>query len=82
MHQREQLDISTGALSYGPQRGTACLHLIALTVSLQPKLQRVILVTGANYYGSHLGPFRTPCEESDARHAGDNYYFHQVRVFQ
>jgi hypothetical protein len=80
LHQFEQLDLPTSAFSYGPERGTAAaLRLLILTsVAWQPKLERVVLVTGANYYGSHLGPYRTPCEESDPRHAGDNYYFHQV----
>jgi len=42
------------------------------------KLQRVVLVTGTKYYGSHLGPFRTPARESDPRHLGPNYYFDQI----
>jgi len=43
-----------------------------------PGLERVVLVTGTKYYGTHLGPFRTPARESDPRHAGRNYYFDQV----
>jgi nucleoside-diphosphate-sugar epimerase len=42
------------------------------------KLERVVLVTGTKYYGSHLGPFRTPAREDDPRHAGANYYFDQI----
>ena len=42
------------------------------------KLERVVLVTGTKYYGSHLGPFKTPAREDDPRHAGDNYYFDQI----
>ena len=41
-------------------------------------LRRVVLVTGAKYYGSHLGPFKTPARESDPRHMGPNYYFEQI----
>jgi nucleoside-diphosphate-sugar epimerase len=41
-------------------------------------LQRVVLVTGTKYYGSHLGPFRTPAKEGDPRHDGPNYYFDQI----
>ena len=41
-------------------------------------LQRVVLVTGTKYYGSHLGPFRTPAKEDDPRHLGPNYYFDQI----
>jgi nucleoside-diphosphate-sugar epimerase len=41
-------------------------------------LQRVVLVTGTKYYGSHLGPFKTPARESDPRHLPPNYYFDQI----
>lgn len=43
-----------------------------------PALERVVLVTGTKYYGSHLDPFRTPARETDPRHAGANYYFDQI----
>jgi len=43
-----------------------------------PALERVVLVTGTKYYGSHLGPFRTPARESDPRHEGPDYYFDQI----
>ncbi len=42
-----------------------------------PNLQRVLLMQGQKYYGSHLGPYRTPSRESDARHQGENFYFDQ-----
>lgn len=42
------------------------------------KLERVVLVTGTKYYGSHLGAFKTPAKEDDPRHAGANYYFDQI----
>ena len=41
-------------------------------------LERVVLVTGTKYYGSHLGPYKTPAREDDPRHAGANYYFDQI----
>jgi nucleoside-diphosphate-sugar epimerase len=43
-----------------------------------PALRRVVLVTGTKYYGSHLGPFKTPARESDPRHIPPNYYFDQI----
>lgn len=43
-----------------------------------PALERVVLITGTKYYGSHLGPFKTPARETDPRHAGANYYFDQI----
>lgn len=41
-------------------------------------LQRVVLVTGTKYYGTHLGPFKTPARETDPRHLPPNYYFDQI----
>ncbi len=41
-------------------------------------LRRGVLVTGTKYYGSHLGPFKTPARESDPRHVPPNYYFDQI----
>jgi nucleoside-diphosphate-sugar epimerase len=37
-----------------------------------------VLVTGTKYYGTHLGPFRTPAKEDDPRHMPPNYYFDQI----
>lgn len=45
---------------------------------VSPKLERVVLITGTKYYGTHLGPYKTPARESDPRHAGANYYFDQI----
>ena len=42
------------------------------------RLERVVLVTGTKYYGSHLGPFRTPAKEDDPRHMPPDYYFDQI----
>ena len=42
------------------------------------RCSRVVLVTGTKYYGSHLGPFKTPARESDPRHMPPNYYFDQI----
>lgn len=40
-------------------------------------LRHVCLVQGTKWYGSHLGPYRTPAKEDDPRHAGPNFYFAQ-----
>ncbi len=45
---------------------------------VSPELERVVLITGTKYYGTHLGPYKTPARESDSRHAGANYYFDQI----
>ncbi len=42
-----------------------------------PNLERFVLMEGTKYYGSHLGPYRTPAKESDPRHMPPNFYFDQ-----
>ncbi len=41
-------------------------------------LKRVVLVTGTKYYGSHLGPLKTPMRETDPRHMPPDFYFDQI----
>ncbi len=40
-----------------------------------PGLQHVHLVQGSKYYGSELGPYKTPAKESDPRLAVGNWYY-------
>lgn len=40
-------------------------------------LQHVNLMEGTKWYGSHLGPFRTPAREDDPRHLPPNFYYDQ-----
>src|SRR5690606_37252921 len=40
-----------------------------------PRLAHVLFMQGTKYYGSHLGPFRTPARESDPRHVPPNFYY-------
>jgi nucleoside-diphosphate-sugar epimerase len=40
-------------------------------------LRHVCLVQGTKWYGSHLGPYRTPARENDLRHEGVNFYYDQ-----
>jgi len=73
---------STGAASgyaanIAPNRDMLVNAVSALD-AVAPGLQRVVLVTGTKYYGTHLGPYPTPAKETDARHAGPNFYFDQV----
>lgn len=39
-----------------------------------PGLRHVHLMEGTKYYGSHLGPYRTPSRESDPPHMPPNFY--------
>src|SRR5262245_31808889 len=50
------------------------LNAVTAIDAASSALRRVVLVTGTKYYGSHLGPFKTPARESDRRHTGANYY--------
>jgi nucleoside-diphosphate-sugar epimerase len=54
------------------------VNSVATIDKASSRLERVVLVTGTKYYGSHLGPFRTPAREDDPRHLGPNYYFDQI----
>lgn len=45
-------------------------------------LEHVVLLQGMKYYGSHLGAFKTPAREDDARHDGPNYYYAQQDLLQ
>ena len=40
-------------------------------------LRKVVLVTGAKFYGIQWGASRTPCRESDPRQLGPNFYYDQ-----
>jgi nucleoside-diphosphate-sugar epimerase len=42
-----------------------------------PRLHHVHLVEGTKWYGSHLGPFRTPAREDDPPHMLPNFYVDQ-----
>jgi nucleoside-diphosphate-sugar epimerase len=41
------------------------------------RLEHVCLLQGSKYYGRHLGPFKTPAKEIDARHFPPNFYYTQ-----
>jgi nucleoside-diphosphate-sugar epimerase len=47
-------------------------------------LRRVVLTTGAKFYGVHLGPVKNPLEEDDGRVEGEgrppNFYYHQEDI--
>jgi nucleoside-diphosphate-sugar epimerase len=65
------------AANIAPNRGML-VNAVTAIAGASPALRRVVLVTGTKYYGSHLGPFRTPARESDPRHLPPDYYFDQI----
>ncbi len=54
------------------------VHSVSAIDRASAKLERVVLVTGTKYYGSHLGPFKTPAREDDPRHMPPDFYFDQI----
>ncbi|WP_137389906.1 SDR family oxidoreductase [Rhodoligotrophos defluvii] len=64
-------------------REEARINRAMLANLLQPLVQRadalahICLVHGTKWYGSHLGPYRTPAREDDPRHLGPNFYYDQ-----
>jgi nucleoside-diphosphate-sugar epimerase len=42
-----------------------------------PALGRVVLLQGSKWYGSHLGPYRTPANEDDPRLPMSHFYYAQ-----
>lgn len=52
--------------------------------ALEPwdSLRHVNLMEGTKWYGSHLGPFRTPAREDDPRHLPPNFYYDQQDLLE
>ncbi|WP_077002897.1 SDR family oxidoreductase [Variovorax sp. KK3] len=56
----------------------AMLRNIVQAASRQcPGLEKVVLTTGAKFYGIQWGATRTPCRETDPRQLGPNFYYDQ-----
>ncbi len=52
-------------------------NLVTAVESASPQLQHVAIVQGSKWYGNHLGPYKTPAKEDDARHMPPNFYYDQ-----
>jgi nucleoside-diphosphate-sugar epimerase len=60
------------------EANTAMLrHALDAIEPAAPSLERVVLIEGTKYYGSHLGPFKTPAKEGDPRLATPHFYYTQ-----
>jgi nucleoside-diphosphate-sugar epimerase len=53
------------------------VNLIEAVEPGAPRLAHVQLVQGSKWYGSHLGPYRTPAREDDPRHGAPCFYYDQ-----
>ena len=52
-------------------------HVVEAAEQASPVLEHVHLVEGTKWYGMHIGPFKTPAREDDARHMPPNFYYDQ-----
>ncbi len=52
-------------------------HLVEAVEPAARALRRIVLIEGTKYYGSHLGPFKTPAKEDDPRCLPPMFYFDQ-----
>jgi len=60
------------------EANTALLvNAVSVIEANNPKLERIVLQQGGKCYGRHIGPFKTPAKESDARHLPPNFYYDQ-----
>ena len=53
------------------------VNLVESVQAASPALEHVNLVEGSKWYGSHLGPYKTPAKEDDPRHMPPNFYYDQ-----
>ncbi|MGE3991882.1 SDR family oxidoreductase [Pseudorhodoplanes sp.] len=52
-------------------------RLVTAGEKASPVLEHIHIVEGGKWYGAHLGPYKTPAEEDDPRHQGENFYHAQ-----
>ena len=52
-------------------------NLVETVQRSSKSFRKVVLIEGAKFYGAHLGPYKTPAKESDARHMPPNFYYNQ-----
>ncbi|VTU34829.1 Putative NADH-flavin reductase [Variovorax sp. PBS-H4] len=52
-------------------------NVVEAASAAAPGLRKIVLVTGAKFYGIQWGAVSTPCRESDARQLPPNFYYDQ-----
>ena len=52
-------------------------NLVETVEQASTRFRKVVLIEGAKFYGAHLGPYKTPAKETDARHMPPNFYYNQ-----
>ena len=53
-------------------------NLLDALLPVAPALQHVQIIHGMKWYGSNLGPYKQPAEETDPRLPGPNFYYEQL----
>jgi nucleoside-diphosphate-sugar epimerase len=53
------------------------VNLVSTLEQVAPQLAHIQLMQGSKWYGNHLGAYRTPARENDARHMPPNFYYAQ-----
>ena len=64
---------------HGPPNLAMLVNAVEAIAAASHRLAHVHLVEGNKWYGSHLGPFRTPAREDDPPHMPPNFYVDQER---
>jgi nucleoside-diphosphate-sugar epimerase len=64
------------AAEVGPNRALL-VNAVEGLEAVGAHLRHVTLITGAKYYGVHLGPSAAPAAETEPRHFGANFYYDQ-----
>ena len=56
---------------------TLLRNLVETIEPVAVDLKHIHFMHGSKWYGSHLGPYRTPAKEDDPRHPPPNFYYDQ-----
>lgn len=46
-------------------------------INAAPSLKNITIIQGPQYYGAHLGPYKTPSKENDPHHMPPNFFYSQ-----
>jgi len=52
-------------------------NLVETIEPVAANLEHIHCMHGSKWYGSHLGPYKTPAKENDPRHMPPNFYYNQ-----